>query len=92
MISYEQVEFQWGIEKRLNIYDEHKIEVIENRFARALHEGIQVFLTKEEFMSLKPEERQDWAMIPMEPPWFWARGPICGPVTDLDGVETQEGY
>lgn len=90
MTPYEHIEFQWGIEKRLNIYDKHKTEVIENRFARALHEGIQVFLTKEEFMSLDPKERQDWAMIPMEPPWFWARGPICGPVTDLDGLVTQE--
>lgn len=90
MISLDDLEFQFTFERNLGVYSGHIAEVIEKRFARAKHEGIQVVLSREEFISLEKKTREDWAMIPMEPPWFWARGPICGPVTDLDGLVTQE--
>lgn len=80
MKDIECLEMQFELERELKVYDEHRSQVIENRFRRAIHEGIQILLTKEEFMEVPSKEREDWAMIPMEPPWFWARGPISGPI------------
>lgn len=90
MINLDDLEFQFIFEKNLDVYNAHQAEIIEGRFLRAKHEGIQVVLSKDEFMSLDRKTRQDWAMIPMEPPWFWARGPICGPVTDMDDLITEK--
>lgn len=88
MKTVEEIEALW--EKEKHLWNPHHQNVVAGRIKRAIYEGIQVVLDEDEFHDLDEKERQDWACIPFNEFFYWARGPICGPVTDLDGIETEE--